>query len=352
MGGGGGAGHQNNSAGGAGGNGGGIVLLIASTITGTGSISANGANGGDTQGTGNDAPGGGGAGGTIVAYATSSLSGIAFTANGGDGGNQSISQAAHGNEAEGPGGGGGGGYIATANGVGSSQSANGGANGITNSVALTEFPANGATSGATGEINQIVTVLPVPVELVTFRAHLKDDLVQLHWCTATELNNFGFEIERREDGGAWERIGFVPGQGTTASPKEYSYVDILSPALRSGSVLSYRLRQVDRDGSFDHSPVVEIRYGAQPLSMTLLPPYPSPAHDVIVLPFSLEHARRLSIRIFDILGNEVLIVRNGEVFQEGVHALGVRLDALPNGHYFVEIRSDSERGVQPVRVMR
>jgi uncharacterized repeat protein (TIGR01451 family) len=141
FGGGGGSGDGNNSAAGAGGNGGGLAYLIANTVTGSGSIQANGTNGTSTTSGGNDAPGGGGAGGTVVLQATSS---VAINANGGNGGNQNITT----NEAEGPGGGGGGGYIAASGGT---QTVNAGVNGTTNSPALTEFPPNGATRGATGQ---------------------------------------------------------------------------------------------------------------------------------------------------------------------------------------------------------
>ncbi|MBI4748082.1 MAG: hypothetical protein HY774_06305, partial [Acidobacteria bacterium] len=146
MGGGGGAGDANNGpVGGAGGNGGGIVFLLAATVSGTGTILANGNTGGNTTGTGNDAPGGGGGGGSVVVKATT-LSGITINANGGVGGTQTIS----GDEAEGPGGGGGGGFIATSGGT-VTQNVNGGLHGTSNSSAVTEFIPNGATRGATGE---------------------------------------------------------------------------------------------------------------------------------------------------------------------------------------------------------
>ncbi len=148
FGGGGGAGDGNNSAVGAGGRGGGLVFIQTapgSTVTGSGTVSANGTAGGNTTGGHNDAPGGGGAGGTILAQLTNAAS-INFVANGAAGGNQLITGA----ENEGPGGGGGGGVIAVTSGFGA-RTANGGANGITNSSALTEFTPNGATQGATGQ---------------------------------------------------------------------------------------------------------------------------------------------------------------------------------------------------------
>ncbi len=147
FGGGGGAGANNpaGNTGGAGGAGGGVILIQAGSLSGTGSITANGSNGASTTGGGNDGPGGAGAGGTIVLRAGSgSISTV--TANGGAGGNQSITTA----EAEGPGGGGGGGLIALTGASATTQQANGGTGGTTNGPSLTEFPRNGATDGGPG----------------------------------------------------------------------------------------------------------------------------------------------------------------------------------------------------------
>ncbi len=160
LGGGGGAGDGDNDSNSAGGNGGGLVYLISSTVNGSGSIRALGENALNTRNTHNDAPGGGGGGGTVVVL-SSALSGISVLANGGKGGDQLIiteeSAVPGGNqlladpEAEGPGGGGGGGFIALSGGT-VSTSVVGGQSGRTTSTALTEFPVNGSTFGATGQV--------------------------------------------------------------------------------------------------------------------------------------------------------------------------------------------------------
>ena len=157
FGGGGGAGDENNSAGTAGGNGGGIVFLVAGTVTGTGTITANGASVGATPAGGNDGAGGGGGGGSIIVIASNSLSTVALTANGGAGGNQTITSA----ESEGGGGGGGGGYIAVLGGAPGSSTAAAGANGTSNSPGLEppKFPPNGATKGSNGIANAVAPAL-------------------------------------------------------------------------------------------------------------------------------------------------------------------------------------------------
>jgi len=162
MGGGGGAGDQNNSSGGVGGIGGGIAFLaVYNDLNGSGTILANGANGANTIGSnGTDGAGGGGAGGTVMIPALGNISGVLVNANGGRGGNQSVSFGTL--EAEGPGGGAGGGYIAISNGA-IAKTVTGGQNGTTNSFSLTEFPHNGATKGGAGESSAVLSTYKIQV---------------------------------------------------------------------------------------------------------------------------------------------------------------------------------------------
>ena len=161
MGGGGGGGEQNNGYGGNGGNGGGIILVRSyASVVGSGKLLANGANGVGSIGSspfvsGTDGSGGGGAGGSIRVEAVGTIANLTLEAKGGNGGSQDV--LAFVNEAEGPGGGGGGGYIALSNTV-STATVAGGANGTTDSNALTEFTPNGATRGGAGEIALVPTL--------------------------------------------------------------------------------------------------------------------------------------------------------------------------------------------------
>lgn len=162
IGGGGGAGDGNNGDAGSGGHGGGLVYIKSyGTVSGSGTIDANGEDGENTDVSnppfgghaGNDGAGGAGAGGTVIVNSAGTISGIAINANGGDGGNSDMVAGTFGNisKAYGPGGGGGGGYISTSSAV--TTSVLGGSNGTTNSPDLTEFPPNGATQGDAGITN-------------------------------------------------------------------------------------------------------------------------------------------------------------------------------------------------------
>lgn len=165
MGGGGGAGDQNTLQGGAGGRGGGLVFLtVYGTVSGTGTIEANGNNGlnsnpnnqtpGIGQKVGNDGAGGAGAGGGVVISNGTAIPGtVTISAIGGNGGNHNLSLGSFAaSEADGPGGGGAGGMIAFSSGA-PVQTVAGGAGGVTTSTQITDapsFPPNGATAGASG----------------------------------------------------------------------------------------------------------------------------------------------------------------------------------------------------------
>jgi uncharacterized repeat protein (TIGR01451 family) len=201
FGGGGGAGDGNNNQGSNGGAGGGLVFVIADTITGTGTVVADGNQGEDTQGGGNnDAPGGGGAGGTVV-IAANALSGITLSADGGVGGDQLPIN----NENEGPGGGGGGGVIAVSGGA-VTTSAAGGVNGITQSTALTEFLPNGATMGASGLPNESTPSeanLPIcnamPALTVTKTATLTTDNGTVGQADYNDVITFSVSVQNTGD---------------------------------------------------------------------------------------------------------------------------------------------------------
>jgi len=94
----------------------------------------------------------------------------------------------------------------------------------------------------------------IPVELSSFTASASKNSVTLNWITATELNNLGFEIQRLSIGDVWEKIVFVEGYGTTTEIHNYSYIDV---NLTPGKYL-YRLKQIDFDGQFEYSDVVEV----------------------------------------------------------------------------------------------
>ncbi len=164
----------------------------------------------------------------------------------------------------------------------------------------------------------------IPVELTSFAASSVGSKVNLSWTTATELNNRGFEVERSLNNSDWQKIGFVQGYGTTTESKYYSYAD---SKLSNGHYF-YRLKQVDFNGTFEYSPVVEVDVEI-PAQFALHQNYPNPFNPVTKINFSLAVDSKVILKIFDILGQEVITLVNGNLTagNQGVDFNGAGLNS-------------------------
>ncbi|MCZ7555978.1 MAG: T9SS type A sorting domain-containing protein [Bacteroidia bacterium] len=193
-----------------------------------------------------------------------------------------------------------------------------------------------ATAGGCSSFSPFTVGNPgaLPVELTSFTARYVNEEVRLQWSTATELNNYGFTVERSTDGTVWQDVAFVHGAGNSNSPKRYSVTDGARDLPRKGEV-AYRLRQIDRDGTTEHSKTVYVRLGAAPTSMTLYPAYPNPFNPSTTLSFSLPESATLSVRVFNTYGQLVAALHEATQMDAGFHTLDVNGAGLPSGVYFV-----------------
>ncbi|MCF8265124.1 MAG: T9SS type A sorting domain-containing protein, partial [Melioribacteraceae bacterium] len=196
--------------------------------------------------------------------------------------------------------------------------------------------------------------LEVPVELISFSASVSENAVLLSWNTATEIDNYGFQVERASTGSAadksefdWEMIGFVEGHGTTNSPQSYSFIDTkTSEGFENfegvNRTFQYRLKQIDFDGKFEYSNVVEIQLDTE-LKYELFDNYPNPFNPVTTIRFSLpafDNLHTTSLRIFNILGEQVAELVNSEL-SPGVHTVTFDANNLSSGIYFYRLETTS-----------
>lgn len=187
---------------------------------------------------------------------------------------------------------------------------------------------------------------PIPVELVSFSAEVHKTDVLLKWETATELNNSGFEIERSIDKEVFSVVGFIKGAGNSTEPINYSYLDkSLEPGL-----YYYRLKQVDYNGEYEYSNFTEIVIEA-PLQYTLLQNHPNPFNPSTVIKFSVPERTEVSLKVFDILGNEVQTLLNNEL-NAGEHEIVFNAVNLANGIYFYEMKTNSFRAVKKLVLIK
>ena len=177
----------------------------------------------------------------------------------------------------------------------------------------------------------------LPVELTSFAANVNEGSVNLNWSTATELNNNGFEVQRAVNN-EFHTIGFVQGHGTTTNIQNYSFVD---QNVAAGNY-SYRLKQLDFNGTFEYSNVVEVEVlGVK--EFTLGQNYPNPFNPSTTINFSLAVDSKVSLKIFDVLGQEVATLVNGQL-AAGSQQVSFDASSLNSGVYFYRIDANGNDG--------
>jgi hypothetical protein len=173
----------------------------------------------------------------------------------------------------------------------------------------------------------------VPVELTSFTANSKARDVILNWSTATELNNQGFEIERKQINNDWLKIGFISGNGTTVEEQRYVYSD---KNLHEGKYY-YRLKQLDYDGNFEYSNVIETELYASN-SYSLEQNYPNPFNPITKIRFVLQNKSNVKLTVLNLIGEELEVLLDGEK-GVGIHQVEFNASQLISGVYFYRIQA-------------
>ncbi len=194
----------------------------------------------------------------------------------------------------------------------------------------------------------------IPVELTFFNATVSGNNVNLSWQTATETNNRGFEVQRSNvrsqkskiGNQKWEKIGFVAGNGTTAQPETYSYVD---NNVTLG-IYSYRLKQIDFDGTFKYSKIVEMNVNV-PSQFTLSQNYPNPFNPTTTIDYSITKDGNVSLKVYNTLGQQIASLVNGNL-KAGEYHLTFDASELASGIYYYRLDSDSKMLVKKMILLK
>ena len=177
----------------------------------------------------------------------------------------------------------------------------------------------------------------LPVEVTSFTASVSEDNVTLSWRTATEKNNSGFKILRSiQNENNWNQLGFIEGHGTSTEPINYFFTD---KDLNAGSY-SYKLIQVDFDETQTESEIVNVEVSSQPEEYSLSQNYPNPFNPSTKIKYSIPHSSNVTIKVFDILGNEIETLI-GEEKPAGTYEINFDASNLPSGVYFYRLKAGS-----------
>ena len=191
------------------------------------------------------------------------------------------------------------------------------------------------------EFRTLVFGSVVPVELTSFTGAFVGNDVHLKWTTATELNNRGFEIQRSANGSSFATVAFVDGNGTTTNQKQYSFIDRNVEARMN---YAYRLKQVDFNGTFDYSSVVNIGF-TLPLEFVLEQNYPNPFNPSTNIAFAVPVKSNVSLDIYNLIGQKIMTLVQGEV-EAGKHTSQLNAASMSSGIYLVKLTAVGENGAQ------
>ncbi|MEE9168870.1 MAG: FlgD immunoglobulin-like domain containing protein [bacterium] len=162
----------------------------------------------------------------------------------------------------------------------------------------------------------------VPVELASFLAQALANSVKLMWTTTSEINNFGFDIEKSPDPNNFFKIGFVAGVGTVSIPQSYFFID----AEVEPGTFYYRLKQIDTDGSFQHSEILQVDINA-PKGFALYQNHPNPFNPETKIHFELPKASNVVLKIYNAIGQEIRTLANSK-YEAGLY--NIRWDGKDN----------------------
>lgn len=191
--------------------------------------------------------------------------------------------------------------------------------------------------------------ITLPVELISFNAQTVNSGIRLTWLTASEISNYGFEVQRRllqsED---WLVLGFVKGNGNSSSPKSYSFTD--NNLTVPGKYL-YRLRQIDTDGKFEYSEIAETYYHV-PSEYGLAQNYPNPFNPLTRISFAVPKTSFASLKVYNVLGNQTAVLFNGTAAADKTYDFMFDGSSLASGVYYCVLETPEKTEVKKMILLR
>ncbi len=212
-------------------------------------------------------------------------------------------------------------------------------------------------SGGTSALVLTVSDVTLPVQLVAFSARvLAAQSVRLDWKTISEINNYGFFVQRKSSGQlTWDEPAgsFIAGHGTTNAPHDYSFIDQHAP---SGS-LHYRLRQVDLDGTSHFSEPIAVNTTTSveqqvPKEFSLKQNYPNPFNPSTEIVFSVEQNGPAALLVYNLIGQQVATLFNQSALAGQYYTIRFDASTYPSGIYFYRLNSGGKVATRRMTLLK
>jgi Secretion system C-terminal sorting domain len=185
----------------------------------------------------------------------------------------------------------------------------------------------------------------VPVELIAFAGRIENNKIFLNWETATETNNYGFDVERSQDKLNWKKIAFVHGNITSTNPHSYTFID----SSRLLGVIYYRLKQIDLDGSFTYSN--EIKIISNPVLFSLEQNYPNPFNPITAINYSIPENENVSLEVYNILGQKIMTLMN-EYKMAGYYSINFNAGEFASGVYIYRLTAGRNNSTKKMLLLK
>lgn len=195
--------------------------------------------------------------------------------------------------------------------------------------------------------------VPLLVELTSFAARNDGRKVQLIWSTQSEVNNYGFDIERGSSPDNftrvidWNKIAFIKGAGNSTKPVSYSFADNI---LTEKGKYRYRLKQINQDGTFTYTNEVEVNI-ENDLVFELKQNYPNPFNPSTVISMIIPQAGKVKLSIFNLLGEEIANLVD-EYKEAGVYDVEFNASGLNSGIYFYKMETKEFSSMKKMILMK
>ena len=200
--------------------------------------------------------------------------------------------------------------------------------------------------------------VPLPITLSSFTASVNgsEGGVKLEWKTASEVDNYGYTVQRKGDREYADLAGsFIAGKGTTVVPQSYSYVD---KSIGGAGTYTYRLKQQDVDGTVHCTQSVVVTLALAdvpeeaPREFRLVQNYPNPFNPSTKVKFSVESSEHAVVKVYNMLGEEVAMLFNGVAEAGRYYVATFDASRLATGVYIYRLTTDSKTDVKKMLLVK